>query len=51
MVTDNDRFHVYVSNHKEEQNAERSVLEWFHLSPERLTELVTSIEHKLTQSH
>jgi len=47
MVADNDRFHAYVSNHKEEQTAERAVLEWFHLSPERLTEYITGLEHKL----
>lgn len=41
---EHDRFHALISEHKEEMMAERSVLEWFHLEPEKLSEHVANME-------
>ena len=46
-MADNTRFHAHMSEHKEELAAERAVLEWFHMAPEKLVEHVTGVEQRV----
>jgi hypothetical protein len=41
---EHDHFHALISESKEEMMAERSVLEWFHLEPERLSSHIAEME-------
>ena len=48
VVADNGRFHAHLSDRKDEIHAERSVLDWFHSEPERLSDYVCTSELRLS---
>ena len=41
---EHDRFHALITENKEEMMAERSVLEWFHLEPEKLSSHIAQMD-------